>query len=159
MHCNPCTGVGPNGAPGTGSGSGDFTVTRTTTDGAAQTVVIATLPIVGASAFWDGTMNARLVAGGGGTGTSGAWALNVTRADVNAIGVGAGPLIAVGPTFYTTAVAVPWTGAAAGMPVGWGYVAPAIVGIQLVIGFNGAAGQTIEWVFSGRRFLSGGATP
>lgn len=153
-----CCDVQQNGRTATSESSSTVSQTITTTDGAAQTFTIGNLPVIGASIFWDGTMNARLVSGGGGAATSGAWALNVTRADRNAIGSGAGGLIAVGPTFYTTAVAVPWTGAAAGMPAGWVYAAPAIVGNALVIAFNGAAGQTIEWNFNGRRILSGGAT-
>lgn len=159
MHaCGTCHSIGPNGAPASAGGS-QFSRTIITTDGAAQTLTIGNLPVIGASIFWDGTVNARLVSGGAGTSTSGAWALNVTRADRNAIGSGAGGLIAVGPTFYTTAVAVPWTGAAAGMPAGWAYAAPAMVGNAFVIAFNGAAGQVIEWNFNGRRILSGGATP
>lgn len=155
--CSPVIDGAPSGG---GVISDRLIITRTTTDGAAQTLVIGSLPVVGASIFWEGTLNARLVAGGAGAGTAGAYVLNATRADRNAIGSGAFNVLGVGPTSYVDAALVPWSTVAFGaMPAGWAYAAPAVVANQLVIAFNGAAGQTIEWVFSAHRRLSGGATP
>jgi len=138
----------PSGASELAFDSGEIE----TVGAVVTTVVLARLVVVGASAH----VNIETI-GQQDNAENGAWSLNNASAARNAIGSNANQFITI-LSSYTDAAAPPWTTVAAGAwPAGWAFVAPAVVGTDFQIQFNGAAGQTIRWRVYGSLVLQWGA--
>lgn len=155
-----CCELQSNGAD-TGGVGGDpdaLSADVTTTDGAAQQVVLAQLPADGAAASVEfkisGSQTGPAAADAG---DRGGWFHAWVQAARNSIGTNFLITGLIGPSGYTDILFVPWT--TIGVPAGWAFIGVAIAGTSLVLNFNGAAGQTIAWRIRGHRSFAGGATP
>lgn len=122
-----------------------------TVDATVQTQNVAVLAAVGAAIKFHVSLQG--VQDNGQRGLVVEWIGNAAR---NAIGNGFGTPVAIGPTGFTDAAAVPWT--TIGVPAGWAAVV-AFVGTTLQVQFNAAAGQNVNWQLDQlERYLLGGAT-
>ncbi len=154
MTCAPTS----NGqAPGGGDPDA-FSLDVTTTDATVQTAVLAQLPNDGAAATIEldiaGFQTGPAAADAG---DRGGWFhvwVNVAR---NSIGTNFLIVGVIGPSGYTDIATAPWNTVAP--PAGWNLIGLAIVGTSLVLNFNAAAGQTVQWRLRAHRSFAGGATP
>jgi hypothetical protein len=117
-----------------------------------QTLVVANLNAAGDGVYYYGHVRAQQTNGERGMRFN-FW----VDASRNAVGSGILTTGTVGPTGYTDVAAVPWT--TVGVPVGWGITEANLVGNQVQVLFNGAAGQTVQWKLVFTRLLMNGATP
>lgn len=126
---------------------------RTVVGAAVQAVSLGTLPAAGAAVTFQVrlTMTRQDAAG-----QMGAYFAPEGDGARNATGSGFVTAILIGPTGYTDAVAVPWT-TIAGLPVGWG-TGVALVGANLQLQWNAAAGETVESAGYAESWYKGGAT-
>lgn len=154
MSCDELTGNGES----EGGDPNALDVPITTTDATPQTVVLARHPVDGAAASVElDIRGAQTGPAAADRGDRGGWFKAWIQSSRSAGGTNFLITGLIGPTGYEDPAGVPWT--TVGVPVGWAFIGIAIVGTDLVITFNGAAGQTIQWRLRGPRSFAGGATP
>lgn len=151
-----CCAPSSNGDSG-GGDPNELSFDRETTDAAAQQVTLARMPVDGSAATVELYIaGSQTGPAAGDRGDRGGWFKAWVSCARSSTGVGFLITGTIGPTGYTDLVAAPWT--TPGIPIGWAFIGVAIAGNDLVLNFNGAAGQTIQWKIRGHRAFSGGAT-
>lgn len=123
-----------------------------TTDATVQTAVIANFPVVGGGVYYRAVLRGQQT-----NGQRGFRADFWCDASRNAIGTNGLQTGNIGPTGYTDAALAPWN--TVGVPAGWAVNTLNIVGNQIQVQWNGAAGQTVEWWLVAERIFLSGATP
>lgn len=157
MSCCEFESNGDASAPDEGGG-GAFSEDAETTDGSAQQTVLAQLPVDGAGVKIELDVWAQQVGPlAADAGDRAGWFHCFILASRNSVGINFLFGVTIGPTGYTNVATLPWTAVA--VPAGWNLIGVAVVGSSIVLNYNAAAGQTVEWRLRASRSFTGGATP